>query len=206
MALEAILTARTVIGSAMAFCGFLALWPTALMAAPTQYVLDAKASQVGFSYTLGGGVQKGSMPVAQASITVDPENLTASHVDITLNVASVRTALPFATQALIGPKVLDAAQFPTIRFVSTKVALGPKGRISGGAQITGQLTMHGITRPMTFDAGLFRTRGSASDDLSALTVHLTGQVSRSAYGATGYTDLVADMVKLDITAAIQATQ
>lgn len=195
-----------VIAIITALACLMTLLPGALFAAPTQYALDAKASTVGFNYSLGGGTQKGSMPVAQAAITVDPTNLTASQVDITLNVAKVRTALPFATQALIGPKVLDAAQFPTIHFTSTRITLGPKGRLSGGATITGDLTLHGITHPVTFDAGLFRARGSVSNDLSELTVHLTGQVSRAAYGATGFGDLVADTVGLDITAVIRAVK
>jgi polyisoprenoid-binding protein YceI len=181
---------------------FLAM-PFSLAAASTQYSLDAEYSHVGFTYTLGGSAQKGSMPVAQAKIIVDPANLAASRVDISLNVKGVRTALPFARPALIGPSVLDAVQFPTIRFISTAIQLGAGGRLSEGAKVSGNLTIHGVTHPVTFDASVFRARGSAKGDLSALTVHLTGQISRSAFGATGFRDLVADTVGLDITAAIR---
>lgn len=180
--------------------------PADLAAAPTRYHLDAKTSKVGFSFTMGGTSQTGTMPVSKAVILVDPDNLAASRVDISLNVAQVRTPLPFARQALIGPDVLDVARYPTIRFVSTRVRLAPDGRLSGGATISGKLTMHGVTRPVTFEAGLFRAPGSAPDDLSVLTVLLKGQISRSAFGATGYGDLVADTVGLNISAVIRVAR
>lgn len=182
------------------------LWPGAVAAAPTRYELDAKASQVGFTFILGGALHKGTMPVSKAVILVDPANLAASRVDISLNVAKARTPLPFARQALIGPQVLDAKRYPSIRFVSTRVRLAADGRLSGGAKISGKLTMHGVTRPLTFYAGLFRAPGSAVDDLSTLTIRLQGELSRAAFGASGFGDLVADTVGLDITAVIRAAQ
>ncbi len=187
-----------------------ALWAACLPgvpgAAPARYELDATASNVGFLFTMGGAQNKGTMQVSKATILVESANLAASRVDISVDVASVRTPLPFVRPALIGPEVLDAARYPTIRFVSSKVKLAPDGRLSGGAQITGKLTMRGVTRPVTFEASLFRVKGSAKDDLSQLSVHLTGQVSRAAFGATGYGDLVADMVGLDITAVIRVVE
>jgi polyisoprenoid-binding protein YceI len=177
-----------------------------LVAAPTRYTLDAKASRVGFNFSLGGGQQKGTMPVSHAVILVDPENLAASRVDISVDVAKVRTPLPFVRPALIGPEVLDAAKYPTIRFVSNKVQLAPDGRLSGGATISGKLTMHGVTRPVTFQAALFRAPGSAPNDLSNLTVELSGQVSRAAFGAAGFPDLVADTIGINIFAVISVSK
>mgnify|MGYP003681888048 CR=1 FL=1 len=146
------------------------------------------------------------MQVATAEILVDPANLAASRVDISLDVDSVRTPLPFARQALIGPDMLDVGQFPTVRFTSTKVRLAADGRLSGGATISGNLTVHGVTRQVTLDAGLFRAKGSAPDDLSLLTVQLSGQLSRSAFGASGYGDLVGDPVDLNIVAIIRVAR
>jgi len=175
---------------------------TSALATATQYTLNEGGSSVGFSFILGGGAQKGIMPVQSAKIIVDPENLAASQVDVSVRVAGARTGLIFATQALIGPDVLNAAKYPTIRFVSRKVKLAADGRLSGGARITGDLTLRGITRPVTLQANLYRQRDTAANDLDNLTVQLTGQVSRSAFGAVGYPELVADMVGLDITAVI----
>ncbi len=181
----------------------LLLLPAPSGAMPTRYFLDAGASRVEFSFTMGGGRQNGIMPVADALIIVDPDNLAASRVDISLDVAGVRTPLPFVKPALIGPNMLDAAQFPGIRFVSTRIQLAPDGRLSGGAKITGMLTIRDVTRPVTLAAGLFRAPASAPDDLSELTIHLVGEVSRSAFGANGFGDLVADTIGLNVSAVIR---
>ena len=192
------LTRRTV----LAAFGCFALG-SAAAAAPTRYVLDTKASTVGFRFSLNGVGQDGAMPVDRADIVIDPNNLAASRVDVTLNVSRARTGLMFATQALISPAVLSADQFPTIRFVSQSVQLAKDGRLSGGARISGNLTMRGVTRPITLNVNLYRARGSATDDLGQLTVRLDGQVSRVAFGASGYPELVDDLVTLDILAVIR---
>jgi len=178
--------------------------PMDVTAAPTKYLLDANGSRIEFIFIMGGGRHKGIMPVAKSLIIVNPTNLTLSRVDISLDVAGVRTPLPFVKPALVGPKVLDATRYPTIRFVSNRVTLGPGGRLSDGAKISGKLTMHGVTRPVTFNAGLFRAPGAAPDDLSELSIKLSGQVSRSAFGVTGYRDLVGDTIGLNISAVIRA--
>ncbi len=173
-------------------------------AAPTRYALDQTVSQVGFIYVLNGAAQKGTMPVSQADLVIDPENLRDAKVDVQVSVEKARTGLIFATDALKAPSVLDAGQFPTIRFVATAIHLGADGRLSNGARIDGDITMRGVTRPASFQASLFRMQGSAPDDLSTLTIRLTGAVRRSDFGASGYADLVGDVVQLDIVARIQA--
>ena len=104
---------------------------------------------------------------------------------------------------MLGQTVLNAKSHPTIRFVSTDVQLGPSGRISDGARITGDLTVRGVTRPV--DPGcepLSSPRNSASDDLDQLSIGLTGALNRHDFGASGYPDLVAETVGLDIHAEI----
>lgn len=172
------------------------------MAAPTPYRLDARASSVGFRFNLSGANQSGSMPVKSAKIMIDPANLSRSTVDVSVDVARTKTRLMFARDAMLGQDVLWAKRYPTIRFVSTRVQLGSGGRISDGARITGNMTLRGTTQPVTFDAGLYRNRGSNRADLSKLFIRLRGAISRSAFGADGYPSLVRDRVELDIKAVI----
>ena len=178
--------------------------PHRLQATPVRYRLDAAASTVGFHFTMNGVAQAGSMPVLRAEIVIDPDDLAASRIDVTVDVTRAQTPFIFATQALVGPDVLDAARFPTIRFVSHKVQLAADGRLSGGARITGLLTIRGQTRMVTLKAGVFRPQGSAPEDLSRLQARLTGTISRAAFGATGYPGLVQDEVILDIHAVVDA--
>ncbi|MBB94093.1 MAG: hypothetical protein CML68_05745 [Rhodobacteraceae bacterium] len=190
--------------SFLAATGALLLSASAGLAAPRQYGLAANASRVGFVYTLSGAAQKGTMPITNADIRLDPDNLVNSRVDVSVSVAKAKTGLIFATDALKSAEVLDAARHPTIRFVSTRVKLGAGGRISDGAQLSGLLTVRGVTKPVTFKASVYRAAGSTADDLDQLQVRLSGAISRSAFGATGYGDLVDDRIALDIQAGVQA--
>lgn len=171
-------------------------------AAPTSYALDQKNSQVGFVFTLNKAAAKGSMPVSAAKIVIDPAALQRSSVDVTLNVRRARTGFFFATEALKAASVLDAKQFGTIRFVSTAIRLNGRGQLADGAKIDGNLTIRGVTRPVTLNAALFRPKDSDPNDLSRLSFRISGALSRSAFGATGYSDLVADRVRLDIVARV----
>ncbi len=182
----------------------LAALATPAFARPTKYVLDAEASRVGFTYRLSGAEQSGEMPITQADLLIDPTNLEASTAEVTVNPARVRTGFFFVTEALKSAGVLNTDAYPDITFRSTDVTLAPSGRLSDGAALTGDLTVRGITHPVTLTADLFRPPGTAPDDLSVLTITLTGQLSRSLYGATGYAGIVDDSVGLDITAQIRA--
>jgi len=180
--------------------------PQAALATPTRYALDHENSHVEFKFKLNGTPQTGSMPIERAKITIDPQHLPASQVDVTLNVARARTGLIFITQAMTSSGVLDAAQFPTIRFVSRRITLGAAGRISEGAQITGDLTLHGVTKPIILQAAIYRPRGTPADDLSQLDVVLNGGLNRNDFGASGFPNLVGSKVTLDIRARISAVK
>lgn len=196
------LSRRTFISSLAAFASPVSLAQPAVARA-VRYALDVDAAHVGFTYTLGGGAQTGQMPITRADVVVNPADLAASTVNVVLNPARVRTGFFFATEALKGPSMLHTDQFPDIRFTSTQVQLAPSGRLSDGATLVGDLTVRDITRSVSLDAALFRPRGSAPDDLSVLTILLSTEISRSAFGATGFGDIVEDVVGLDIEATIR---
>jgi polyisoprenoid-binding protein YceI len=166
-------------------------------AAPGHYILDADASTVAFAWDFGPDEIEGRMPVSRADLTIDFARVADSTVDVAVNVAGAEAGFPFATQAMKGPKVLDAARFPEIVFHSTRVS-----REGDGARIEGNITIRGVTRPAILSAQIYRRAGSAEGDLSRLSVLLTGAVSRSAFGATGWSDLAGDEVRLRILARL----
>lgn len=190
----------------LAFAGAAVLLPARLRAAPRPYRLLPDQSRVGFIFFIGGGPQSGTMPLRSADIVIDPNRLAASRVAVELDVTRARTGSFLATQAMTGPEVLDAKRFPTIRFRSTRIRLARDGRLSGGARIDGELTIRDVTRPVSLAANLYRTAGSAPEDLDRLSIRLTGAVSRKAFGAGGHADLVQDRVELDVQAVIHVTE
>lgn len=179
------------------FTLLLCLTATLSMAAPQAYRLDTARSIVGFSYDFEGSPNQGKMPVKSADITLDLENLPASRVRVTLDAAAARAGFLFATQAMKDAKVLNTRAFPEITFRSTSIT----GDLTA-AKVQGNLTVRGVTRPVTLTAGLYRQRGTAPDDRRNLAVLLTGQISRSAFGATGYAGMVGDTISLRILAQI----
>ncbi len=143
------------------------------------------------------------MPVGRADFQIDPSNLAASSTDVTLRADQVRAGFFLVTSILKSASMLDTDRFPTIRFVSTAVRPAPSGRLSEGAKLTGELTIRDVTQAVTFDTLFMPQAGRAPDDLSRLTVRLTGRISRSSFGASGYKALVGDEVGLNVVMAMR---
>jgi len=171
---------------------------TALHAAPRDYALDERASEVGFSWQFGEDTFTGTMEIDRADLSIDFDEVSNSQVSVAVDASRAEAGFPFATDAMRGPRVLDTANHPLISFRSRSFTrTGP-----GTARIEGDLTVRGETRPAVLSATIYRAPGSDPGDLSRLTVLLTGALSRAAYGADGWSDLVGDTVTLDITATI----
>lgn len=175
----------------------LLLLPAVAAAAPQAYRLDPAASTVTFDVTFGPDLITGTMPILSADMTLDFDRPADSRVAVTLDAAGAGASFPFATQALKGPTVLATTAHPRITFETTafRAQPGPGAR----AEIDGQLTIRGVTRPVTLDAQIFRR---AEGDLSTLSVHLDTAVSRAAFGAEGWSDMVGDEVRIHIVARI----
>lgn len=164
-------------------------------AAPEDYDLDTDLSVVRFSYDLGGREATGRMPVRAARMSLDLDNLPASRIAVTLDASAARAGFFLATRAMRGPQLLDAAHHPLIDFRST----GIRGNMRG-ATVTGALTLRGITRQVALDAELWRQEGTAPTDRDRLIVLLTGEISRSEFGAGGFPGMVGDRIGLRIFA------
>jgi polyisoprenoid-binding protein YceI len=175
----------------------LLLLPVRLLAAPQSYLLDPARSEISFRYTVGGIESTGTIPLQSAAMSIDFQRLENTSIAVTLDATRARTVLPLAETALKGASVLDTARFPTIRFQSAKVLRDPPG-----ALMTGDLTVRGQTLPVTLKARFFRLPDRSPEDLSEVDILLEGRLSRSAFGASGYPDLVADPVDLRIRATL----
>ena len=168
-----------------------------LVAAPFDYVLQPAASTVGFETDFGKDRITGKMPITAADLTLDFDNIAKCKVAVTLDASGAQASFPFAAQAMKGTKVLDTDAHPQIVFVSTKVIA-----VGKGAKVEGIVTIRGVSKPMVLAAQIYRQKGTATGDLSHLSIRLTGAVQRSQFGATGWADMVGDEVRLDILARI----
>ena len=161
-----------------------------VLAEPVPYELDLKKSEVVFSYALGSQDTKGVFPIASADTVVDLTNVRRSTLDVKVATKFVRAGDPFVTLAIRGPELLATGKHPYARFVSTSVIPS-----ANGAKIVGDLTLKGVTRPVTLDA-VFQRRADAPKDNSELILMVSGSVSRSDFGVVGFPDLVGDEIVL----------
>lgn len=123
---------------------------TAAELAAQRYNVDPMHSTVGFATTLLRAVKvRGRFTVYDATIIYDQVHVERSSVSAVIQARSINTDMDFRDDHLRSPDFFDVKTFPTIEFVSDRVT--PR---RGGATISGMLTMHGVSRRVTFPAKL----------------------------------------------------
>lgn len=141
------------------------------------------------------------------TLVLDPKNIRAAKVDVTIPVSKVTTASPGLTSHFLrapqkpgdkpdffGPSPADA------RFVSTSVV---PGNDPDEAKITGNLTFNGVTRPVTLEVE-FHGAGKMPQQMGGeelIGFEAEANIHRSEFGMGFGVPLVSDEVKLDIVAA-----
>ena len=141
----------------------------------------------------------GKIMGAIGTLTLDHDDMTKSAIDITLDMTTLTTALPAFDTLLKGEKYFDIAQFPTAAFKSTQVELTGENT----ANITGDLTIHGVTKPVTLDVTLNQ---KGPNMMKKLTAGFTakGTINRSDFGISTYVPAVSDQIDLYIEAEANA--
>lgn len=142
-----------------------------------------------------------------ATLELDPARLDAAKLSVTIDPASIRTDYPdpakvdFDKELAFGAKWFNAKVHSQITFVSSRVE--PSG--DGKAKVTGDLTLLGVTKPVTLDVAL--VGAVASHPLAkkpAMGFTATGVVTRSQFGLTNLAGLIGDDVSLQIEAELIA--
>ncbi|MCJ7786016.1 MAG: YceI family protein [Desulfobacterales bacterium] len=90
---------------------------------------------------------KGDFSKSRGVVVIEDKDITQLRVEVTIDAASVNTGHAQRDQHLRGPDFFDVAKYPTITFVSRKVIKADADRL----KVTGDLTIHGVTREITVD-------------------------------------------------------
>ena len=164
------------------------------------YSVEPSHTQIVFAYDhMGFTNNMGVITQPTGTLTLDKANLSASKVSITLSIANLTTGIPALNEHLAKPEFFDAAKFPTATFVSTGVK--PDG--ATGADITGNLTIKGITKPVTLDAEFYGAGANPMNKKENVGFVATGTIKRSDFGMGGFVPVVGDNVELKIIVAFQ---
>lgn len=171
--------------------------PAAEIKAPAgQYVLDRNHTSLAFSIShLGLSNYVVRFAKHDASIELDPDNLSNSSITVTVDPTSVQTHYAgdykathkdskfqsWSEDLAQSEKFFNASKYPEIKFVSTKVKQTGPGQV----RVTGDLTLLGQTHPITLDAqvvGSTENHPAYEDVAGAIGFSATGQFKRSTFG------------------------
>jgi polyisoprenoid-binding protein YceI len=166
-----------------------------LQAAPETYELDGAHSSLAFKIKhLGISWVKGSFQKFEGSFTLDAAKPEASSVTVTAQASSITTGNDGRDKHLSGPDFFDVEKFPTLTFKSTKVV--KKG--DNVYEVTGDLTIHGVTKPVTFEFNLsgpapgMKGETRAGGDTAFI-------IKRSDFGMDKMVGPIGDEVHLDLS-------
>ena len=88
---------------------------------------------------------KGDFTKVKGAVTMDDKDISNLNVELTIDAASINTGHAKRDEHLKASDFFDVARYPTITFVSKKVIKDGPDRL----KVTGDLTMHGVTREVT---------------------------------------------------------
>ncbi len=183
------------IAAALALTGAVA---TSAVAAPVTYGVDSTHTFPRFSYShFGYSTQLSSFSKTTGKVVFDAEAKKGS-VDIVIDTKSVSTGFADFNEHIQGEDFLDTTKFPQATFKSTKVVFeGDKPQ-----SIEGQLTIKGVTKPVTLTVTSFQAMPHPMLKKPAIGANAFTTIKRSEFNAGKYAPYVGDDVRIDI--AIEA--
>ncbi len=134
-----------------------ALLTVAIMALPalaeaTPWTIDADHSNMGFSVShLMVSHVKGNFNKYTGVVDLNDKDITKSNVNVSIDAASINTNVQKRDEHLRSADFFDVAKYPTLTFVSKKWARAAKGAL----KVTGDLTIHGVTREVVLNVAPF---------------------------------------------------
>lgn len=169
------------------------------------YAADPSHSLIAFEVNhFGFNDYYGIFGDVAGTLVLDPANLDAAMVDVTIPVASVTTASKGLTDHLLRPgkdggtpDFFGPAPVPA-RFVSTSVKADGMMAI-----IKGDLTLNGITKPVTFEAEFTGAGTNPFNKKETVGFEAETEIKRSDFGVNYGIPMVSDEVELDISVAFE---
>ena len=176
--------------------GVLSLAAPLAFAQTSTWVPDKAHSGVDFSILhLSLSKVRGHFGNIGGSIVMNEADVSKSTVNVTIDVSTCDTGVSARDNDLKGPNIFDAAQFPTATFVSTSVA-----KSGNGLTVTGNLTLHGVTKPVTLAVEGPTGPVNGMDKKQHEGFSATTTISRAAFGIAAKmpSAVIGDEVQLTI--------
>jgi polyisoprenoid-binding protein YceI len=143
---------------------------------------------------MGISTVRGEFRKVSGSATYDPADPTKTSLDATIDATTVDSRVDMRDNDLRSPNFLDVAKYPTITFKSKRAESAGSGKL----KITGDLTIHGVTKEVVLDvdgptAPVKDPRGNVHVGASASTT-----INRKDFGVNGAPGMVGDEITITI--------
>jgi polyisoprenoid-binding protein YceI len=164
------------------------------LAAPETYTIDPRHTFPSFEVMhFGMSLQRGRFNRTAGKVTLDREARTGS-VEVSIDVASIDTGLEKLEEHLRSEDFLHATQHPNIVFKGSKFAFdGDKVKA-----VEGELTMRGVTRPVTLAAQHFNCGNHPLSKKPMCGAEFVATIRRGEWGVTKFAPALADEMTLRI--------
>ena len=153
-------------------------------------ILDGES--IAFVYQVALIDFSGKFVVANSFFQIDFERPEASIFQLYFDVNQSTAGFPLATKLMLSESVLQAKKNPKISFVSNKIT-----RLKNRFKIIGMLTIRGVSKKIELEAKLNMKNKNMLESASVLNFHISADIFRSDYGASGYSGLVGDKIVLN---------
>jgi polyisoprenoid-binding protein YceI len=165
-------------------------------AAPVTYKMDPGHTNVLFSWNhFGFSNPTANLGLGEGTIVFDDKDPAKSSVDVTLPLADLDTHVPALDEHLKKPDFFDADKYPSITFKSTNVQ-----SVGGNKfKVTGNLTVHGVSKPVVLDATLNKSGEHPMMKVQTVGFDATATLKRSDFGMGAYVPNVSDDIQIHIT-------
>lgn len=172
----------------------------AACAEPVTYVIDGKHTFPRFSYThLGFSLQSSRFDKTTGVVIYDATAGKGS-VEVSIDTNSVSTGSDAFNEHIRGTDFLDVKDFPVATFKSTAIEFKGGSPVS----IAGNLTLKGVTRPVTLSVTSFRHAEHPMAHKDAIGANASTTIRRSDFNMGKFAPAVDD--ELTLTIALEAQQ
>ena len=173
----------------------MALGACSVSLAAETYQLEKSHADLLFSIDHAGFTQKhGWFRDFDGTLQYDAAKPENSKVTITVKTDSLDTAMAARDKDVKSVMFLDTGKYPEMRFVSTRVVSGADNELN----IEGNLTLHGVTKPITLKGKLNKSGPNPFDQRPTLGFSATGTLQRSEFGIAQYLPLIGDEVNITL--------
>ncbi len=156
-------------------------------------VISPTTSKIEWVGTKKGGKHNGGFKEFSGKLDPATGDLTASTIKVEINAGSLYSDVGKLTQHLKSPDFFGVDTYPKASFVSSKIESAVDG--SNTHKITGELTLHGVKKEITFPAKIVETGAKVK-------LNSTFKINREDFGMTGFKGKVDSDVTIKLTVEV----